>query len=70
MKFVGYGMKKYSISYIDGHNMRFKTFGTLAKDEKSALKMLWDSYENGDFDHQIISIAEVVIFTKTKGRAF
>lgn len=43
----------YIIYYIDGHDLRYKTFRTPAGSEADALRLLWDQYES-DFDHQII----------------
>lgn len=49
-------MNNYRINYIDGHDLRYKSFETIAKDEESALSNLWASYTNGNFDHQIVEI--------------
>lgn len=49
-------MKHYLINYIDGHDLKYKSFETDADDRDSAIRHLWDSYQNGDFDHQIIEI--------------
>ena len=46
----------YTIHYIDGHDLKYKIFRTIAMSEQSARQNLWDSYTDGDFDHQIINI--------------
>jgi hypothetical protein len=51
-------MKQYTINYIDGHDLRFKTFKTVAEDRDQAIKQLRASYIDGDFDHQIESVIE------------
>lgn len=48
----------YEISYIDGHDLRYKVFATEASSAADAINNLWDSYQDGDFDHQIISVAK------------
>lgn len=52
-------MKKFEIAYIDGHDLKYKTFTTTAQDEENALKNLWNNYKSGDFDHQIINVKEI-----------
>ncbi len=52
-------MKEYRIAYIDGHDLKYKIFRTQASSREDALGKLWDSYES-DFDHQIISVEEVL----------
>lgn len=49
-------MRKYTIRYVDGYDLKYKTFETAAETEDEAISKLWESYKNGDFDHQIISI--------------
>ena len=51
-------MKHYKINYIDGHDLRFKTFETDAEDRDQAIRNLRDSYVDVDFDHQIGSVIE------------
>ena len=51
-------MKHYKINYLDGHDLRYKSFETDAEDRDSAIQNLRDSYENGDFDHQIAEVIE------------
>lgn len=51
-------MKRFKINYIDGHDLRFKSFETDAEDRDQAIKNLRESYVNGDFDHQIESVIE------------
>lgn len=46
---------KFTISYIDGHDLKYKRFTTTAKDKDEAIHKLWESYES-DFDHQIIDV--------------
>ena len=48
-------MPKWTIQYIDGHDLKYKVFTTEAKDEEEAQAKLWEQYES-DFDHQIIQI--------------
>ena len=52
-------MKKFRIDYIDGHDLKYKTFDTEAENPDDAVSNLWKSYSNGDFDHTIIGILEV-----------
>lgn len=48
---------EYVISYIDGNDLRYKSFATVADSQEKALKNLWKSYEGiGNFDHRIIEI--------------
>ena len=49
---------KYKINYIDGHDLRWKTFCTEAKDCDEAVNNLRKYYPCGDFDHQI---AEIIV---------
>lgn len=51
-------MKKFKINYIDGHDLRFKSFETVAEDRDQAIRNLRESYVDGDFDHQIESVIE------------
>ena len=51
-------MKHFKINYIDGHDLRFKSFVTDAEDRDQAIRNLRESYVNGDFDHQIESVIE------------
>ena len=51
-------MKRFKINYIDGHDLRFKSFVTDAEDRDQAIRNLRESYVNGDFDHQIESVIE------------
>ena len=51
-------MKHFKINYIDGHDLRFKSFETDAEDRDQAIRNLRESYINGDFDHQIESVIE------------
>lgn len=51
-------MPKWTIQYIDGHDLKYKVFTTEAKDPEDAQVKLWESYES-DFDHQIIQIYQV-----------
>ena len=53
-------MKKYAVFYIDGHDLKFKTFITEAMDPEDAERKMRESYEGiGDFDHQIEGVYEV-----------
>lgn len=49
-------MKNYRINFIDGHDLRYKSFETTAKSESAALDNLWGQYDNGDFGHQIVEV--------------
>ena len=51
-------MKRFKINYIDGHDLRFKSFETDAEDRDQAIRNLRESYVNGAFDHQIESVIE------------
>lgn len=48
---------KYSIEYIDGHDLKYKTFETSAADREEAIHNLYQG--KGDFDHQIGYINEL-----------
>lgn len=48
-------MKSYRINYIDGHDLRYKSFETNAETREDAISALWDKYW-ADFDHQIIEV--------------
>ncbi len=48
---------KYKVQYIDGHDLKYKTFSTTAESPEDAVRKLRDSYE-ADFDHQIIEVYE------------
>lgn len=52
-------LKKYRVNFVDGHDLKYKVFFTMAEDSKQAETNLRNSYTNGDFDHQIYSIDEV-----------
>lgn len=48
-------MSGYRINYIDGHDMRYKSFETNAETSEDAVSALWDKYQ-ANFDHRIIEI--------------
>lgn len=48
---------KYKVTYIDGHDLKYKTFTTTAESKEAAVRNMRDSYE-ADFDHQIIEVYE------------
>ena len=48
---------RYKVQYIDGHDLKYKTFTTTAESPEDAVRKLRDSYE-ADFDHQIIEVYE------------
>ena len=48
---------KYKVAYIDGHDLKYKTFSTTAESKEEAVRKTRDSYE-ADFDHQIIEVYE------------
>jgi len=48
---------KYKVTYIDGHDLKYKTFTTTAESKEEAVRKMRDSYET-DFDHQIIEVYE------------
>lgn len=52
-------MNNYRINYIDGHDMRYKSFETVANTKEEALSNLWDSYPDGDYDHQIAEVIKL-----------
>lgn len=47
---------EYTITYICGRDLKYKAFVTAAENREDAIHNLWESYPDGDFDHQIISI--------------
>lgn len=50
----------FRISYLDGFDMRFKSFETEAASKEMALQALWEKYKPaGDFDHQINEVVEI-----------
>lgn len=51
-------MKHYRINYIDGHDLRYKSFETSAKSKEDAISKLWDRYD-ADFDHHIAEVIEL-----------
>jgi hypothetical protein len=51
-------MKYYRINYIDGHDLRYKSFETPAKSKEAAVSALCSCYQ-ANFDHRIIEIIEV-----------
>lgn len=52
-------MKRFRINYVDGHDLKYKSFETDAEDRDQAISNLWKSYTFGDFDHRIIEVIEV-----------
>lgn len=46
---------KYKVQYIDGHDLKYKTFTVEAGTPEEAVSKMRDSYE-ADFDHQIIDV--------------
>lgn len=51
-------MKHYRINYIDGHDLRYKSFEVSADTQEDAVSALWDAYD-ADFDHHIVEIVEL-----------
>lgn len=49
-------MKKFIVRFIDGHDLRFKSYETEASDEADAVYKVYDLF--GDFDHWISSVEE------------
>ena len=49
-------INEYDIYFIDGHDLRFKTFQTEAETEDEAIHHLYITY--GDFDHTIVAVLE------------
>lgn len=47
----------YKVAYIDGHDLKYKTFTTAAESPEDAIRKMRESYE-ADFDHQIIEVYE------------
>jgi len=52
-------MNCYRINYIDGFDLRYKSFETIAENEDTALSALLAKYTWGDFDHQIVEIKRI-----------
>ncbi len=52
-------LHQFKISYLDGHDMRFKTFETEAASKEEALNALQEKYKPVDFDHQINEVVEI-----------
>jgi len=52
-------IKSFRINYIDGGDMRYKSFETPAIDETGALSSLWDRYEYGDFENRVVEVIEL-----------
>ena len=52
-------LHQFKISYLDGHDMRFKTFETEAASKEEALNALREKYKPADFDHQINEVVEI-----------
>lgn len=50
-------MKKFIVRFVDGYDMRFKTFETEAIDEANAVHKVYELF--GDFDHWVSSVEEV-----------
>ncbi len=51
-------MPKWTIQYIDGHDLKYKTFVTEAASPDDAISKLWEQYTS-DFDHRIIDVYPV-----------
>ena len=49
-------MKKYIVRFIDGHDLRFKSFETEAENEAMAVLNVYELF--GDFDHWVSSVEE------------
>ena len=50
---------RFRICYIDGFDMKYKTFETEAENKEEAIHRLWTEHiPEGDFDHQIGEITE------------
>lgn len=50
-------MNKYTVCYVDGHNLKYKTFETEAENINQAIENMEKQYEGkGDFDHLICDI--------------
>ena len=52
-------MAFYRIQYIDGFDLRYKTFETEADSAERAIHALWEMYYPDDFDHELISVNEI-----------
>ena len=48
----------YRVQYIDGHDLKYKTFTVEARSPEEAVSKMRESYE-ADFDHQIIDVYQV-----------
>ena len=42
----------YNVCFIDGHDLKYKTFTCQAKNRKQAIEKMFDKY-GPDFDHQV-----------------
>lgn len=51
-------MKHFRINFIDGHDLRYKSFETSAAGEDAAISSLWDRYD-ADYDHHIVEVMEL-----------
>lgn len=51
-------MKHYRINYIDGHDLRYKSFEISAETQEEAISKLWERYD-ADFDHHIAEVIEL-----------
>lgn len=47
-------MSEFTVRFVDGHDLRYKTFCTEAKTKFDAITNLRNEY--GDFDHRIVVI--------------
>lgn len=50
-------MKKFIVRFIDGYDLRFKSYETEASDEANAVLRVYDLF--GDFDHWISNVEEL-----------
>lgn len=52
-------MARFRVMYIDGHDLKYKHFDTKAESPEEAIRKMWDSYTDGDFDHRVIEVSEL-----------
>lgn len=52
---------KYTVNYIDGHDMKHKSMTVYASGEKEAIRQMQGSspWKNDEFDHQIIEVTKL-----------
>lgn len=49
--------KKFTVCFVDGHDMKYKTVTLEAKNEKEAVSMVFDRFGSG-FEHSLVGVYE------------